>query len=585
MSESSLPATPRGGEFLLAETAPEQVFIPESLSAEARLMAKTMEEFLRKEVLPVNRALEAQEPGLMPALIQKAGSLGLLAGGVPEAYGGLALPKSALALLTEKAALHLSFAISISVHSGVATLPLLYFGTPEQKQRYLPSLATGERIGAFALSEANCGSDALSAQTKATLAADGAHYLLNGTKMWTTNGGFADLFTVFAKVDGEALTAFLVERETPGVSLGGEEHKMGLHGSSTRRILFQDAPIPSANVLGEVGKGHRPALYALNVGRFNIGVTALGAAKECLRMAARYAQQRVQFGQPIVHFGLIQHKLGEMAVRLFVLESMVYRTAGCWDGALDDSGAVSAEAERLRAASEEYAIESALLKFFGTEVLDHVVDESLQIHGGYGYSEEFPIAQMYRDARVFRIFEGTNEINRLAVLDQLLRRARTGRLPLQQALTSSSDLLVDSAMQTDGDPLAAIGLQVRQIRATILHTLGVGWEILSEHLTEQQEVAAALADMIAALYAMESSWLRLRKLGNAAPPSALAAVQVYGDTACAQVAQAARTALAALTSGGAHGGSLPAFPSTLLDTIAQRRQVAVAVLEREGYPW
>jgi alkylation response protein AidB-like acyl-CoA dehydrogenase len=586
---------PGGGEFLVAEAVPAQVFTPESLSAEAHLMAKTMEEFLLKEVLPCNARLEAQEPGLMRSLVQQAGQLGLLAGSVPERYGGLELPKTTLALLTTKAALNLSFAITIGVHAGVSLLPLLFFGTPEQKQQYLPGLASGEQIGAFALSEANSGSDALGAQTRAVLSPDGKHYLLNGTKLWTTNGGFADLFTVFAQVDGTAFTAFLVERDRPGVLPEREEHKLGLHGSSTRRILLQDARVPVENVLGEVGQGHRPALYALNIGRFNIAATALGAAQYCLQIGTRYALQRAQFGQPIAQFGLIQHKLAEMALRIFLLESMVYRIAGYWDGLAEQPEATVPEVEeRLRTASEEYAIECALLKFFGTEVLDYVVDEALQIHGGFGYSEEFPIAQFYRDARVFRIFEGTNEINRLTVTDQLLRRMRQGRLPLLQTASALSQPSPER-IESDADPMEAVGAVVRRIRAALLLTIEAGWNAPGEPL-RQQEVAAAVADMTVVLFALESAWLRSRRIQEEARSTdveaanaARACVQVYSIDACVLVEQSARRALAAFTSGEtlqAHAERLQLLLNPpLWDTISLRHRIANAVTAREGYPW
>jgi alkylation response protein AidB-like acyl-CoA dehydrogenase len=577
-------SAPAGGAFLVEATAPEEILTAQELPAEARLMAKTMDDFVRKEVLPVADRIEAHEEGLMRRLVRQAGELGLLAGGVPEAYGGLDLPRSAITLLIEKAAPNASFAISLGVHSGVSTLPLLYFGTPEQKQKYLPKLATGEIIGAFALSEADSGSDALSAQTRATLAPDGRHYLLSGTKMWTTNAGFADLFTVFAKVDGERFTAFLVERATPGLSLGREERKMGLRGSSTRRVVLENAPVPVENVLGEVGKGHRVALYPLNLGRFNIGASALGSCKEIVGTAARYAKQRVQFGRPIARFGLIRHKLAEMAVRVFVLESMVYRTAGYGDiqfGQID--AAESGAGDKLLAAAEEYAIECAIIKFFGTEVLQYVVDEGLQIHGGFGYSEEFPLARAYRDARVTRIFEGTNEINRLTVLDQLLRRVRRGRLPGFSVDQSGG------TAETAVDPREEMGVWVGQIRRAIRYTIGQAWEALGERLADEQEIAGALADMSAALYALESAWLRVGKMQGPKAPVALAAAQVYGSDACAQVERWARCAVAAFSAGDAlrtHVSTLGGLlQPPLLDTVSRRRQIAVDVLECEGYPW
>jgi alkylation response protein AidB-like acyl-CoA dehydrogenase len=503
---------PNGGEFIFQETAPEQAFSPEMLTSESHLIARTMEEFMRREVTPLIPRLEAQEPGLLPALLRKAGELGLLAGGVPERYGGLGLPKTTLTLLAEKAATYLSFAISLGVHTGVATLPLLFFGTEEQKLRYLPQLASGRMIGAFALSEANSGSDALAARTTAALSPDGAAYRLAGEKMWITNGGFADLFTLFARADGDRFTAFLVEKGVGGLTAGREEQKMGLHGSSTCRLALSDVPVPVGNVLGEVGKGHRPALYALNIGRFNIGAAALGAAKECLRLAVRYARERRQFGRPIGEFDLIRHKLAEMAIRVYALESMVYRVAGCWDALVSSMPADDATEALLRA-SEEYAIECAIIKFYGTEALGNAADEAVQIHGGYGYSEEFPVARMYRDARVFRIFEGTNEINRLTALDQLLRRIASGRLSLparRSAPASSQQAIAEFGSASDTvDSLPEIGAMVTAIRELTTDILRVGIEQEGDRLGKNQMFAAAIADMAALLFALESAWLRI----------------------------------------------------------------------------
>jgi alkylation response protein AidB-like acyl-CoA dehydrogenase len=508
----------------------------------------------------------------------------------------LYLPNSTITLQTEKVSLAASFAVTVGAHTQIGTLPILYFGTEEQKRKYLPGLACGEIIGAFALSETESGSDALAAKTQATLTPDGKHYVLNGTKMWISNAAFANLFTIFAKADGDQFTAFLVERDTPGLSIGREEHKLGIRGSSTCRVILEDVKVPVENVIGEVGKGYRVALYILNIGRFGLGAGALGTSKELLRLSASYANQRVQFGAKISSYGLIQHKLAEMAVRLFVLESMLYRTAGYWDllFAGVDAGAEGA-ADALRAATEEYAIECAILKFYGSEVLAYVADEGLQIHGGYGYTEEFPMARAYRDARINRIFEGTNEINRLTVLDQAMRRAQKGRLALPQAAAKLKEAVLDitpTSVGLDLDPLDEVGEWVRQIRNATLYAAGQAWETLGVKVADLQEVVAAVADMAAALLALESGWLRARKLASAGSPKAvlaLAAVRVYGAEACAQVEQLARYVVCAISDGDTrrtHAAVLKRLlKPPLVDTVELRRELARAVIESEAYPW
>ncbi|MDE2125306.1 MAG: acyl-CoA dehydrogenase family protein [Armatimonadetes bacterium] len=592
MAESPVPA---GGAFLIDAAGPNSILIPEQLSAETRQMARTMADYVRREVMPRLDEIEHQQEGLMRRLVQGAGDLGLLAIGVPECYGGLGLNKSAVTLITEKAAPNASFAISVGAHIGIGTLPLLFFGTPAQKQKYLPTMASGERLSAFALSEANSGSDALAAKTTATLDEPRGCYLLNGTKMWTTNAGFADLLTVFAKVDGEKMTAFLVETSAPGVSLGREELKLGLKGSSTRRVVLENAEVPVENVLGEIGKGHRAALYPLNLGRYAIGAGALGASKEALAAAAKYALQRSQFGQAIANFGLIQAKLGEMATRIFAAESMVYRVAGYWDdifGRIDHAS--PAALEGYRAAAEEYSIECAIIKFYGSEMLDYVVDEALQIHGGYGYTEEFPMARAYRDARINRIFEGTNEINRLTVLDQALRRAKAGRLDLESAAHRLRDtVLAPPETLESTDPLGAARALVGEMRNVLLYVAGQAWEALGEGLAEQQEVAAAIADMAADLLALESSAIRVSMLQESAPGDraecALAALQTLASDAADRAAHLARTVLVACAQGDALATHYAVVrrllrPSTA-NTVALRRKVAALVLQSEGFPW
>ncbi len=582
---------PTGGAFLMergACSAPARIFTPDQFPVEARLLARAVEDFVRREVVPANARLEAHETGLMRGVLRKAGELGILGTAVPEKFGGLDLPKSQIALLTEAAAIHPSFAISAGVHSGVATLPLLFFGTGDQKRRYLPRLASGEWIGAFALTEANSGSDALSAQTKAVRTEETGDYTLNGAKVWITNGGFADLITCFGTLEGTGLTAFLVERETAGLSASREEHKLGLRGSSTTRILLEGATVPSENLLGEIGNGRLPALAALNLGRFAIAATALGMCKENLRAATQYALERRQFSRPIAEFGLIRQKLAEMAIRMLVLESMLYRTAGYLDarfGAISADGPASAE--QYRSAAEEYAVECAILKVFGTETLDFVVDEALQIHGGYGFSEEFPIAQAYRDSRVFRIFEGTNEINRITIVDQILRRIDSGRVILPENARQASVNTNASAHPEVDETAEVLALadmercQVR-IRGATQVTIALCRALLAEGQPENQDLVGFVADMIVACYAAESVWLRCRQTEGAESLShaGLAYARDAQVLACAW----SRTILSAV------GGSGPALdppdePVPGRDTIGLRRSVASAVVDRSGYPW
>lgn len=542
-----LPGEGEGGEGL-------RIFTPEDLTVDARLMGHTMDEFVRREVSPLAHRLDAQEAGLMRSIVQDAGRLGLLGASMPRRYGGLDVAKTTAALLAEKSAADLAFAITISVHSGVATLPLLLFGTDDQRGRCLPGIADGSTIAAFALSEGNSGSDALAAQTQARLGAEGAsgRYVLDGSKLWVTNGGFADLFTVFAQAP-EGFTAFLVPHDTPGLILSGEEQKLGLKGSSTRRVFLNDVAVDACDVVGEVGKGHRPALYALNAGRFNIGAIALGGAKEALRIATGYALNRRQSGRSIAEFGLIADKLAEMAVQIFVLESMVYRTAGLWDASL-------AAGAGLAQTLEEYAIECAVVKFFGTEVLDYAVDECLQIHGGFGYSEEFPAARLYRDARVFRIFEGTNEINRLTVVDQYRRRIERGRLTLTV------------------DPAPLGHAAVDAVRQAACFTLD---KVLSS--AASQQAIAAVADIIGPLYALESAILRIER-----HPSAIgqAIVDAFADRAMEEASATVRTALGAagVPYEEATSALRPLVDRPLIDTTALKETIAAQVRYCGGYP-
>lgn len=565
LSKNSRPTPPAGGAFLATGHEPGDIFTPDDLSAEARLMGQTMDGFVRQEVLPAQVRLEKHEPGVLRGLVAEAGKLGILAGSLPHPYG-LALPKTTLALLAEKSGIDLSFAVTIGVHAGVAAYPLLFFGTDEQRARYLPGIAHGERAAAFALTEANAGSDALALETHAIPAGSG-RYVLDGTKLWVTNAGIADLFTVFAQVEGAGPAAFLVERGAPGLAVGSEENKMGLRGSSTCRVMLTNTP---AELLGEVGKGHLPALYALNLGRFQIGAISLGAAKEALTLAIRYAGHRRQQDRPIAEFGLIQQKLAGMAARIFALESMIYRVAGYWDMRL---ARAEDQAATLASLSEEYAIECALIKFFGSEVLGFAADQALQIHGGYGFSEDFPIARLYRDSRVFRIFEGTIEINRLAVAQQIRRRLERGRLALGDAIARASEPITWPAPD---DILSFTQAAAAQIRRVVLVTLAKAGEMAD------QEIAAHIADLCLWLFALESAFLRWKKAPDALGTAPM--LSLLADTACHEAGEFARSALV-------HAGAdaeavsmllLPLFQRPAIDVIALRPRVAQAAVENNG---
>lgn len=582
----------RGGEFLLREVEPSQVFTPEDFTSEDLAIAQAAEDFVRGEVQTRNAEIEKQAEGVTVGLLKKAGELGLLSGDLPEAYGGLNLSKTTSTLLAEKMSLQASFAVSWGAHVGIGTLPILFFGTPEQKQKYLPKLATGEMIAAFSLSEANCGSDPLSARTKATLSPDGKYYLLNGEKMWTTNAGWADLFIVFAKVDGEKFTAFIVERNFPGVSVGREEHKLGIKGSSTRRVILENAQVPVENVLHEIGKGHHVAFGVLNIGRFKLAAATLGGAKEALTIATRYAKDRQQFGQPIANFGLIRQKLAEMAIQIYALESTVYRTAGMLDEVFHGIDATAPDANaQYREADEEYPVECAILKVFGSEVLDFVADETMQIHGGFGYTEEFPAAQIYRDSRINRIFEGTNEINRLLMLDQLMRRALKGKLPgLMEKIQALRAELNQPQMPTPdpADPLEAIGRYVVNAKKAVLITAGMAAEQVGTELEEKQEIVGHLADCLIQLYAMESVWLRTRKLQQKGLDITipLAMARVFAYDAFDKIEASARRAIHSFAEGDMLQILLTALKrytrrTAEVNTMALRRQVADYVIQHE----
>jgi alkylation response protein AidB-like acyl-CoA dehydrogenase len=573
--------SPGGGAFLVGATQPDAVFIPEDFTAEDLLIGKTADDFLRKEVLPQVGRIERGDHDLMHALMQKAGTLGLLGADVPEVYGGLDLSQPVAALIAEKLNPQQSFALTHEAHTVIATLPLLYFGNHDQKSRYLPKLASGEWVGSFALSEANSGSDALAMQTRATLAPDGSHYLLNGVKMWITNTAFAQLFTVFARAEGDKITAFLVERDMPGVSFGNEEHKLGMHGTSTRRVILDNVRVPVENAL-EVGKGHYAAFCALNMGRYKLEAGAVGGLKELLAICATYAAQRKTFGHPIAEYGLVQHKLAEMAARTFALESMVYRLSGDLEAAFAGITPDAPDAsEQYHRASEEYAIECNIVKVIGSETYSHMADEAIQIHGGYGYTEEFPVARAWRDQRLLRIGEGANEIVRLAIINILLRRDKAGRLPLQAALSDASQAPPPSQSAA---PLDAIDTAAQGAKRAALLLLRGAIEAYGNDLLEMQEIAAAIADIICSAYALESLWLRCSRLRSRSTPKADIALLAAQVAAC-DYTDEARAAISYCQDALPHShDDLQACVRYRVNPIQLRRDLAARILAANGYP-
>ena len=593
MSETKpLPAALTGGNFLLAETNPETVFTPEDLTAEQRLMAQTAEKFMDKEVLPNLEALEHQQEGLSQKLFRQAGALGLLGMEVPEAYGGLGLGKVSGIGVAEQLTRLGGFGVTVGAHSGIGTQPLIYFGTEAQKRKYLSKLATGEWMGAYALSEAGSGSDALGMRTKATRSPDGKHYVLNGAKMWISNAGWADLFTIFAKVDGQHVTAFLVERTFSGLSTGREEHKLGIKSSSTRRVILEEVQVPLENVLGEVGKGAYIAFNILNFGRFGLGAGAMGAAKDALKVATRYALERQQFGKPIASFGLIQHKLAEIATQVFAGESSVYRTAGMIEAVMITGEMMDSMTPHFPRGLDEFALECSIIKVACSEILHGATDETLQVHGGYGYTEEFPAARAYRDSRINRIFEGTNEINRLFIPGLLMRRAQRGRLPLMQAMAKIGKEILDLAPFDDsagGDTLAAAASLVVNAKKLALMLAGVAYQTYGEKLIEEQEVVAGLSDIISDIYLAESALLRTLKARQKGSKSSVMSdlTLIFLNDAVGRMESRARQALAATSAGDELRGQLGLVRRLLrwtpLNTVALRRGIARRLCEVGNY--
>ena len=585
-----------GGSFLLDSRTPAEVFTPEDLNEEQRQIAAMAAQFAREEVEPAAEEIEAKKPGVIAGLMRKAGELGLTAVDIPEEYGGMGLDKVSSTLITDHISVLASFSTAFGAHIGIATLPLVWYGTEEQKQRYLPRLASGEWIGGYGLSEASSGSDAMNIRTRATLSAGGSHYTLNGEKMWITNGAIAGLYTVFAKIDGEKFSAFLVERDAPGLTVGAEEHKLGIRGSSTCPLVLQDCRVPAANLLGEPGKGHHIAFNVLNVGRFKLGVACMGGARHAMAHMIRYARERKAFGKAIAEFGLIQRKISTAATRLFATESMAYRTAGLMDAGMGGLSAdMAREPREIQRHIEEYAVECSILKVYGSEMLAVVADELVATMGGYGYVEDYPAERFYRDARINRIFEGTNEINRMIITGWLMKRAMNGQLPLLGAIKK----LMDEVMQPPsfdgggetGEPLAREAEVLAGVRKIALFAAGVASQRFLAELQEQQEVMADLADIIAQVYALESALLRARKLeagrrGQAAVAAAMTGL--LADESMAVAEQAAKRVLAACAEGDALRTQLAILRRLAkmvpADAVALSRAVAQHCIAAERYP-
>lgn len=570
---------PTGGAFLTERQPAESILIPEAFDDELKMFASTTRTFVEREIMPDFEQLEALDYDLSRQKMAKAGELGLLGVEIPEEYGGLGAGKAASAVITEAISASGSFNVTFSAHSGIGTLPIVYFGTEEQKQKYLPKLASGESIAAYCLTEPGSGSDSLAAKTRAVL--DGDEWVLDGNKMWISNAGFADLFVVFAQVDGDKFTGFLVERDAPGLSFGAEEKKMGIKGSSTRMVILEGTRIPKENLLGEIGKGHHIAFGILNIGRFKLAMGASGGVKNLVDLAQGYARERHQFGVPIATFGLIKEKIGAMTAEAYALESAAYRLVGSMDAALVGK---ESSAEQLKALND-YAVEYSFIKVFGSEILDFVVDEALQIYGGYGFSAEYPIELPYRNSRINRIFEGTNEINRMLTVDQLLKRAMRGQLdllgPAQDAMTG------EPATEVPGpEALTDANLALANLKLATLMVAGMGAMAYMQGLEQEQELMARVADMVGLAYFAESALLRAERLqGTRGADTAALLARIYAFNAVDRARDLGVQALRRIPRGKEATPRLQAYLAEHgVDLIELRREAAEVVYEAEGYP-
>jgi len=589
-----MAATTKGGDFLIKESNAAQVFISEEFNEEQQMMLQMCRDFLNTEILPHLDRIDAQEDGLMQKLLDKAGELGLLSVSLPEAYGGFGKDFNTSLLITEELGKGHSFAVALSAHTGIGTLPILYFGTEAQKQKYIPKLGSGELKASYCLTEPGSGSDALSAKTKAVLSADGKHYSINGQKMWITNAGFADVFVVFAQIDGDKFTGFIVDKGTPGLSLGNEEHKMGIKGSSTRQVFFSDCEVPVENILGEIGKGHLIAFNILNIGRIKLAAAALGASKRVNTLAIQYAKERQQFKMPIANFGAIQHKLAEMAVRIYATESSLYRAGMAIHHAEELlKAAGKTEAEALLGAAQDFAIECAILKVAGSETLDYVSDEGVQIYGGYGFSADYPMDRSYRDSRINRIFEGTNEINRMLVLDMYMKKAMKGEIDLfSAAMAVQKELMgIPEFGEEDQGFLAAEKKVLQNLKKAAIMTAGAAAQKFQQKLSQEQEILMNLADMTINIYMAESALLRTEKLASLKGETAVALqidlAKTYLHDAVDRVNTSGKNAIVAMAEGDELKMMLMGLKrftkATPYNTKEARRRIASSLIAADQY--
>jgi alkylation response protein AidB-like acyl-CoA dehydrogenase len=585
----------RGGEFLIKESTAADIFTKDELSEEQLMMAKTAEDFITQKVLPNVQKIDKQDHELVQSLLVESGELGLLGSSIPEQYGGMEVDFNTDSAINEEIGKGHSFSVAFAAHTGIGTLPILYFGTEEQKNTYLPGLVSGALKAAYCLTEPGSGSDALGAKTKAVLSEDGKEYILNGQKMWITNGGFADIFTVFAKIDGEKFTGFIVDAKSEGISLGSEEDKLGIKGSSTRQVFFNNVKVPVGNVLGEIGKGHKIAFNVLNIGRYKLCALTMGGAKMGATTAIKYANERIQFNVPISSFGAIKHKLAEMAVKIYATESACYRASGLINDMIVDlasKGKDKVEAKLI--AAEEYSIECAILKVLGSETLDYVVDEAVQVFGGTGFSEEYPVARAYRDSRINRIFEGTNEINRLLSVGMLVKKALKGELDiLTPAMAVQKELMSvpDFGSDEEGDFFAAEKKAIKQAKKAILMTAGAGVQKFQQAFDKEQEIIMNIADMLLEVYTAESVLLRAEKVlgvkGEAGASLQIDLAKVYLSDALERINLSGKHAIAAFTHGDTQKVMLMGLKRftkyEAYNTIAARRRIADKLIEDNAY--